>query len=157
MLLQLLNGISLDIKLNVWKKIADVLLKLIESGDIDAQLMPIVGGLAPAFLLKVNGSLNIEIDEYMKQKIQENPMVEPILMDAATLVSATSNVSSDDELEEYLEQSVPPHIALIARILIKHLGDEVNFTALHPNFGIRGRFHGDGLNLLIKTLVKYYS
>ena len=89
--------------------------------------------------------------------MQENPMVEPILMDAATLISATSNVSSDDELEEYLTNSVPPHIALIARILIKHLGDEINFTALHPHFGIRGRFHGDGLNLLIKNLVKYYS
>ena len=65
-LMQLLNGISLDIKLNVWKKIADVLLKLIESGEIDSQLMPIIGGLAPAFLLKVNGNLNIEIDENMK-------------------------------------------------------------------------------------------
>lgn len=67
--MQLLQGIALDVKVNVWKKIADVLLKLIESGDIDSQLMPIIGGLAPAFLLKVNGTLNIEIDDYMKSKI----------------------------------------------------------------------------------------
>ena len=65
----LLKGISLDIKLNLWKKIADVLLKIIEAGELDASLMPLLGGLAPAFLLKVNASLDIEIDENMKQKI----------------------------------------------------------------------------------------
>lgn len=52
---QFLRGISLDIKLNVWKKIADVLLKVIESGDLDSSLMPIFGGIAPAFLLKLTG------------------------------------------------------------------------------------------------------
>lgn len=101
--MQLLNGISFDIKLNIWKKLADVLLKLIENGEIDAQLMPLVGGLAPTFLLKINGVLNIEIDDNMKQKLLENPMIEPFLMNANTVISATSNVSSDDELEEYLD------------------------------------------------------
>lgn len=80
----------MDLKLNVWKKIADVLMKLIESGDVDPSLMPIFGCLAPAFLLKLNGNLDIEIDDYMKEKITTNPMVEPLLMDANTLVSATS-------------------------------------------------------------------
>lgn len=157
MLMQLLDGFSIDLKLNVWKQIADVLLKYIESGDMDPQLMPILGGIAPAFLLKLTGIINLEFDDKMKQKIRENPMVEPILMDAQTLISATSNVSSDDDLEEFLSTSVPPHISLIAKILINHLGDEVNMTALHPSFGIRGRFHGEGLNLLIKALVKYYN
>ena len=77
-------------KFNIWKKIADVLLKLVESGEIDAALMPIFGALAPAFLLRIHGKVDIEIDDYMKQKIQENPLIEPILMDANTLVSSTS-------------------------------------------------------------------
>jgi hypothetical protein len=88
--MQILNGISFDLKLNVWKKIADVLLKLIESGDIDGSLLPIIGGIAPAFLLRINGSLDITIDDYMKSKIQENPLVEPLLMDASTLIDTTS-------------------------------------------------------------------
>ena len=50
----------------MWKKIADVLLKLVEGGEIDAALMPIFGALAPAFLLRVHGKLDIEIDDYMK-------------------------------------------------------------------------------------------
>ena len=83
-------------------------------------------------------------------------MIEPILMDAATLISATSNVSSDDELEEFLTNSVPAPIAAIAKTLIENLDDEINFVAVHPHFGLRGRLHGEGLNLVIKTLVKYY-
>jgi hypothetical protein len=67
---QLLKGLSVDIRLNVWKKVADVVLKLIESGEVDASLLPIFGGLAPAFLLKINGNLDIEVDDYMKEKIQ---------------------------------------------------------------------------------------
>ena len=77
-------------KFNVWRKIADVLLKLVEGGDIDAALMPIFGAIAPAFLLRVHGKIDIEIGDYMKQKITENPLIEPVLMDANTLVSSTS-------------------------------------------------------------------
>jgi hypothetical protein len=69
LLMLLLKGINIDVKFHVWKKVADVLLKLVESGDIDPALMPIFGGLAPAFLLRINGNLDIEIDDYMKQKI----------------------------------------------------------------------------------------
>lgn len=67
---QILKGVSLDVKFNVWKKIADVILKLIESGDVDPSLFPIFGGIAPAFLLKISGNLDIEVDDYMKEKIQ---------------------------------------------------------------------------------------
>lgn len=80
---QLLRGVSLDIKLNVWKKIADVLLKVIESGDLDSSLMPIFGGIAPAFLLKLTGQLDLEVDDYMQTKIQENPLIQPLLMEAS--------------------------------------------------------------------------
>lgn len=62
---EILKGISLDLKINLWKKIADVLTKLLENDDIDQSLSPLIGGIAPAFLLKVNGSLNIEVDDYM--------------------------------------------------------------------------------------------
>lgn len=48
---------------------ADVLLKSLESGDVDPLLMPILGGIAPVFLLKINGKLDLEIDDYMKSKI----------------------------------------------------------------------------------------
>ncbi len=67
---QILKGVSLDVKFNVWRKIADVVLKLVESGDVDPSLYPIFGTIAPAFLLKVSGNLNIEVDEYMQEKIQ---------------------------------------------------------------------------------------
>lgn len=73
--MQILSGISVDVKINVWKKIADVVLKLIESGIYDEALIPILGGLAPAFLLRLNLNLDITVDELMKQKISENPLV----------------------------------------------------------------------------------
>lgn len=50
-IMQLLSGISIDIKLNMWKKLADLLMKLIESGNLDSRLFPILGGIAPALLL----------------------------------------------------------------------------------------------------------
>jgi len=64
-----LAGISIDIKLNVWKKIADVILKLLETGELPEALLPILGGIAPAFLLRLNGSLDLHVDDHMKAKI----------------------------------------------------------------------------------------
>lgn len=69
-MLQILGGISVDVKLNVWKKIADVLIKLVEAGEIDESLAPLLGGLSPAFLLKLSLNLDIGVDEYMQNKIQ---------------------------------------------------------------------------------------
>jgi hypothetical protein len=66
MLMELLKGISIDVKFNVWRKVADALLKIVESGDLDPSLMAIFAGLGPAFLLKLKGNLDIEIDEQMK-------------------------------------------------------------------------------------------
>lgn len=68
-LMEILKGISVEVRMNLWKKLADVILKLVESGEMDANLLPILGGIAPAFLLKVNGNLDITVDEYMKNKI----------------------------------------------------------------------------------------
>jgi hypothetical protein len=79
----------------------------------------------------------------------ENPLVEPILMDAASLIGATSNVSSDDEFNEHLNANIPAPWNKIAELMINHLGDEINFTALHSHLGVMGRIHGDGLHLLV--------
>lgn len=79
----------------MWKQIADMLIKVIENGDLDANFMPIFGCIAPLFLLKVNGNLGFDIvDENL---LYQNPLLEPLLMDAATLVSSLSNVNSEDD------------------------------------------------------------
>jgi hypothetical protein len=80
-LLQVLKGISIDVKLNLWKKISDFVKKLGDSDFMQA-MVPMLGMFAPIALLQVNAALNITVDEYMKQKIAENPLVEPVLMDA---------------------------------------------------------------------------
>lgn len=85
----------------------------------------------------------------------ENPLVEPILMDAASLIAATSNVSDDSEFDEHLHKTVPAPMNKIVDIMMKHLGDEVTFSAIHSHLGLVGRFHGEGLHLLIQTLIKF--
>ena len=97
--MEILKGISLEVRMNLWKKLADVILKLVESGDLDASLLPILGGVAPAFLLRVSGNLDITIDDHMKKKISENPLVEPVLLDAKTLIDSFSGKSFDTEEE----------------------------------------------------------
>jgi len=116
LLLQLLNGISLDIKLNVWKKLADLLMRIVGNCEVDAALLPILGGIAPLFLLQIGGNLDIKIDEYMRTKISENPLVEPILLDAATLITSTSGKSfeNDEEFFAHLEETIPPPFTGIA-------------------------------------------
>jgi hypothetical protein len=75
-------------------------------------------------------------------------------MDASTLIGATSGISTDEDLEEHLK-TLSEKTAIIFRIMMKHLGDEIEFSALHPHLGIRGRIHGEGLDLLAKNIVKY--
>ena len=152
----LLRGISLDVKMSLWKRIADVILKIIEVGDLDSALMPIFGGLAPLFLLKVNGSLSLEVDEDMKAKIQENPLIQPMVMDAGSLISATSNVSSEEEFEEYLN-NLPGALQTLVKMAVDHLGDEVEFSVCHPHVGVKGRVSGEGLGLIARNMAKYIS
>jgi hypothetical protein len=110
LLLELLKGISFDLKLHIWRKIADVVMKLMESPDFDASQIPILAGIAPVALLKISGRLDIEVDEHMKSKLTENPLLEVALIDASSLIASTSNVSSEDdaELEEHINSVLPP-------------------------------------------------
>jgi len=62
---QLLKGISVDVKLNIWRKVSDVLFKVVEAGELDQALLPLFMGIAPAFLLKIRGNLDIDVDESM--------------------------------------------------------------------------------------------
>jgi hypothetical protein len=105
-ILQLLKGIQLNVKINVWKKLADVMMKLVEAGEIDSSLLPFLGGLGPAALLKVKGNLDIEVDDHMKNMITSNPLVEPLLMDAQTLIASVSGVSDDDEMDSFIDDEL---------------------------------------------------
>jgi hypothetical protein len=85
-----LKGISVDVRINIWRKLSDLLMRIVGNVEVDASLLPILGGIAPLMLLKINGNLDITIDEVMKAKITENPLVEPVLMDASSLITTTS-------------------------------------------------------------------
>jgi hypothetical protein len=80
----------LDVRLNIWRKLSDLLMRIVGNCEVDASLLPILGGIAPLMLLRLNGNLDIEIDEVMKSKITENPLVEPVLLDASSLITTTS-------------------------------------------------------------------
>jgi hypothetical protein len=42
---------------------------MLESGEVDTSLMPILGGLAPTFLMRLNAKLDLTVDDYMMSKI----------------------------------------------------------------------------------------
>ena len=71
---------SLGVRVNVWRKISDVLFKLVESGEVDSSLLPFFGGLAPALMLRINGNLNLNVDEEMMTKLGEHPLLAPLMM-----------------------------------------------------------------------------
>lgn len=156
-LAQLLKGTSLSVRLNVWRKMSDVIMKVIESSDFDASLLPIFGGIAPAFLLRLNAKLELTVDEAMVAKLSENPLIAPLLMDAGSLIGATSNVASDEEFDSHIEnlKTIPPPIAKLMGILVAQMGDEVTLSASHPQLGMLLRLNGEGLALILKTFVKY--
>lgn len=156
LVMQLVKGISFDFKINLWKRLADVVLKVIESGEIDTSSLPFLAGLAPAFLLKINANLDLEVDDQMKTKITENPLMEPVLVDAGSLIAMTSNVSSDEELDQYLDGvAMPKGIVSLIKFLIKYLGDEITVQVLGKHIGARLRINGDGLNLLVRNAAKF--
>jgi hypothetical protein len=64
-----------DVKLNLWEKVADVLLKVADPEQYGGSMAMMMTSLAPIFLISVNGSLDLEVDEEMKQKIAENQLV----------------------------------------------------------------------------------
>ena len=53
-------------------------------------------------LLRVDGRLDITVDDYFKEKLNDNPLIQPLMMDAGSLISSTSKVSSDDDLESHM-------------------------------------------------------
>jgi len=157
LLMQILNGISIDVKLNLWKKLSDLLMRIVGNGEVDADLLPILGGISPLFMLQIGGSLNVTIDEQMRQKISENPLVEPVLLDASSLITATSGKSfeNDEEYFTFVNDKFPEPFGEIAVLLAKHLGDEVNFEVLDQQIGLKGRITGEGLNLILRNGLKY--
>ena len=74
-LTQLFKGISLSVRLNVWRKLSDVLMRIVEQGELDSSMLPIFGGIAPAFLLRINAALSVTIDDHMMNKLQEHPLL----------------------------------------------------------------------------------
>ncbi len=50
-------------RLNLWRKLSDVLLKLVDSGEVDTSMLPIFGGIAPAFMLRLNARLDLTVDD----------------------------------------------------------------------------------------------
>jgi len=93
----------------------------------------------------------------MKSKIAENPLVEPVLLDAASLITTTSGKSFENEEEEFknLEETIPAPFNEVALIFAKHLGDEINFEVLDKAIGLKGRISGEGLNLILRNALKY--
>ena len=155
----LLQGLSVEVRLNVWRKISDVLIKVIEQGELEATVLPLFGILAPAFLLKVKGDLEIEVDEQMKETIFSNPIVEPMLMDALTLIHAIGGCNSDEqeEIDNHLNTVVFPPLAAIYRALDGHLGDEISFSVVQPKLGVAGRISGEELGLLLRHGIKLFK
>lgn len=84
------------------------MLRIVEAGEIDSSMLPFFGGMAPAFLLRLNAQLSLTVDDHMQSKLQDNPLIQPLLMDAHTLIGATSSVGSDEELEDHLDNLGAP-------------------------------------------------
>jgi len=81
-------------------------------------------------------------------------MIEPLLMDALTLIHSVGGCSSDDELENHLNTVIPPPFGPLIKVIIDHLGNEINYSVIQPKIGVAGRIAGDELALLVKNLVK---
>jgi hypothetical protein len=153
----LFKGISLSLRVNLWRKISDVLFKIVESGEIDSTMLPYFGGIAPALMLRVNGNLNLTVDQHMLEKLSEHPLMAPLIMNPQLLISGTSNVSGDEEFPEHLKQlKAPEALAHLLEELIDGMSDEVNISITHPQMGLQGRAVGKGLGLVVKNVVKYF-
>jgi hypothetical protein len=78
-------------------------------------------------------------------------------MDAFTLISSTSNVSSDEEAdyEEFLTSAVPHPLSAVLRLLNEHLGDQIDFSVVQPRIGVKGTIAGEGLSHIVKNASKY--
>ena len=75
-------------------------------------------------------------------------------MEASQLIGATSSISSEEEYEELLGK-MPPNLAEIVKIGNEHLGDEIDFSFVHPQLGLKGRITGKGLSHIVKNASKF--
>ncbi len=61
--MEIMRGFNLEAKINVWKKCSDVLLKLMEGGELPDFITPILGFVSPAFLVHIDGHIDIDLDD----------------------------------------------------------------------------------------------
>ncbi len=153
-LLQLIKGASLDVKTNLWKGLPDVLMQLTEMGVVPENISPIFGGVSPLLLLKANASLSVEIDEEMKTKLSENPILEIALMDTATLIQSMAGIGMDDEEEfdNLVEEKIPfPNAKDEMKFILNHIGDDLTYTIYTPLFALELHIAGEKLSSLLKA------
>ena len=154
---EILKGLQVHMRVNAWKRLSGIITSMLSEGALPENLMPILGGVSPAFMLKVNGKLEIDIDDEMKEGLMTNPLLEPFMMPGSILVNSASKVHSDEEEEfkEHFEQSVPPPIQPIATFMMQHIGDELNVFVGQDLLGLQGRVTAEGMGSLVKTVLKF--
>lgn len=132
-------------------------MRIVGNCEVDASLLPILGGVAPLFLLEVNANLDIKVDENMKAKISENPLVEPVLIDAPNLITSMSGNSfeNDEEFFKHVSEKIPAPFSDVLILLASHLGNEINFTVCDEFVGLKGRIAGEGLALIVRNGLKF--
>jgi len=135
----LLKGISLDVRLNLWRKVADVLMKGAENENLLA-ILPMLTGIAPALLLKIKGEIDIDVDQHMQEKLYEHPIIEPFMMNAATLIGSVTSVSDDEEeYNQHLTEKLPPFFVDVVKSFNENLGDEIQFSISQGRVAAVGR------------------
>lgn len=118
--------------------------------------MPTLIGISPAMLLKIKGEIDIEIDEQMQEKIFVNPLIEPFMMNAATLINSITSISDDEEYKQHLtEKGLPPHIIELIETLNENIGDEIQYSFSQGQIAVVGRIAGEGLGIALKTATKF--
>jgi hypothetical protein len=97
---EVLKGAEISFELSLWKKLGAVFDVIAQQDGIPQKLTMLMMGLSPAILLKINANLEIDVDSEMKQKLEDNPMLEPIRLNAHTLLSSMAQCQSEEELDE---------------------------------------------------------
>ena len=64
----------------MFRKISELLFKILEIGVIDSAEVPFVRSIATALILRVNGNLNFTFDQNMLDKLSEHPLMAPLIM-----------------------------------------------------------------------------
>jgi hypothetical protein len=64
----------------MFRKISELLFKILELGVIDCTEVLLVRSIATALILRVNGNLNFTLDQHMLEKLSEHPVMAPLLM-----------------------------------------------------------------------------